>query len=251
MSGPASPPAVDVVIPAFNEEESLPLVLADIPRPPVRRVAVTDNNSTDGTRRVGEAGGAVVVDEKRPGYGAACLRALRHLRENQPPDVVVFLDADYSDHPEELPSLIQPILDDRADLVIGSRVLGERESGALLPQARAGNIVACLLIRLLYRHKYTDLGPFRAARWSSLEQLRMNDRDFGWTAEMQVKALRHGLRVVEVPVSYRKRWRTAMKARPGSKRATATTKRPSGGQWKPVRRIKGSGPAFASRCRRR
>jgi len=205
LSGIASPPAVDVVIPAFNEEESLPLVLAAIPRPPVRRIVVTDNNSTDGTRKVGEAGGAVVVDEKRPGYGSACLRALRHLRENDPPEVVVFLDADYSDHPQELPRVIEPILDGRADLVIGSRVLGEREAGALLPQARAGNVVACLLIRLLYRHRYTDLGPFRAARWRALERLEMSDPDFGWTAEMQVKALRRGLRVEEVPVSYRKR----------------------------------------------
>jgi glycosyltransferase involved in cell wall biosynthesis len=205
MTGQSSAPTVDVVIPAFNEEESLPLVLAAIPRPPVRRIVVTDNNSTDGTRLAGENGGAVVVDEPRPGYGSACLRALRHLRENDPPDIVVFLDGDYSDHPEELPTLVEPIAAGRADVVIGSRVLGERESGALLPQARAGNVVACLLISLLYRHRYTDLGPFRAAGWQALEGLSMNDPDFGWTAEMQVKALRAGLRVEEVPVSYRKR----------------------------------------------
>lgn len=196
---------MDVVIPAFNEEASLPLVLAEIPRPPVRRIVVTDNNSTDGTRRVGEEGGAIVVDEKRPGYGAACLRALEHLRDHDPPDVVVFLDADFSDHPAELTEVIAPIVAGRADLVVGSRVLGEREPGALLPQARAGNIVACLLIRWLYGHRYTDLGPFRAIGWSALERLEMRDPDFGWTAEMQVKALRQGLRVTEVPVSYRKR----------------------------------------------
>ncbi len=202
---PSRSPAIDVVIPAFNEEASLPLVLAAIPRPPVRRVVVTDNNSTDGTAREAAAGGAVVVSESRPGYGSACLRALAWLRENDPPEVVVFLDADFSDHPEELPAVAAPVVAGEADLAIGSRVLGRRERGALLPQARAGNLVACLLIRLLYGHRYTDLGPFRAVRWEALERLRMRDRDFGWTAEMQVKALRAGLTVTEVPVSYRRR----------------------------------------------
>ena len=140
-----------------------------------------------------------------PGYGSACLAGLDYVRHNSPPDIVVFLDADYSDHPDELPRVIAPILEGRADLVIGSRVLGNRERGALLPQARAGNMVACTLIHWLYGHRYTDLGPFRAIRWESFEQLRMQDPNFGWTAEMQVKALRHGLRVVDVPVSYRKR----------------------------------------------
>ncbi len=201
----ASAPTIAVVIPAFNEEASLPHVLRDIPRPPVGRVVVTDNNSTDDTAKVAAEAGGIVVRERRPGYGSACLRALDYLRENDPPDVVVFLDADFSDHPEELPRLIAPILADRADLVIGSRVLGQRQPGALLPQARAGNLIACWLIRLLYRHRYTDLGPFRAVRWEALEGLQMSDPDFGWTAEMQVKALRRGLRVSEVPVSYRKR----------------------------------------------
>jgi glycosyltransferase involved in cell wall biosynthesis len=202
---PFRPPEIDVVIPALNEEASLPLVLAELPRPPVRRVVVADNGSRDGTARVARDGGAVVVPAERRGYGSACLAALDHLRRNDPPDVVVFIDADYSDHPEELPRLIAPLLAGEADLVIGSRTLGEREPGALLPQARAGNLVACLLIRLLYGHRYTDLGPFRAARWDALERLAMGDPDFGWTAEMQVKALRRGLRVTEVPVSYRRR----------------------------------------------
>lgn len=193
------------MIPARNEEASLPLVLGAIPRPPVRRVVVADNNSTDGTAQAARDGRAVVVEAPRTGYGSACLAALDYLRRYDPPEVVVFLDADYSDHPEELPSLVEPIVSRRADLVIGSRVLGEREPGALLPQARMGNWVACLLIRLLYRHRYTDLGPFRAIRWRALEDLEMKDPDFGWTAEMQVKALRRGLRVVEVPVSYRRR----------------------------------------------
>ena len=196
---------VDVVIPAFNEEQSLPRVLADLPRSLVRRVVVVDNNSSDATEKVAGEGGAMVVFEGVPGYGSACLAGLEHLRLNDPPDIVVFVDADYSDHPDELPRLVTPILEDRADLVIGSRILGQRERRALLPQARAGNAVACTLIRLLYRHRYTDLGPFRAVRWHLLEQLSMSDPDFGWTAEMQVKALRHGLRVVEVPVSYRRR----------------------------------------------
>ena len=202
---PRADSAIDVVIPAFNEEESLPRVLAELPRPPVRRVVVADNNSTDGTARVAEEGGAVAVAAEVPGYGSACLAGLDYLRRHDPPEIVVFIDGDYSDHPEELPRLVEPILEGRADLVIGSRILGEREPGALLPQARAGNLVACTLIRLLYRHRYTDLGPFRAARWTALERLAMRDPDFGWTAEMQVKALRHGLRVAEVPVSYRRR----------------------------------------------
>ncbi|MEM7353975.1 MAG: glycosyltransferase family 2 protein, partial [Acidobacteriota bacterium] len=197
--------AIDVVIPAFNEEASLPKVLAALPRPPVRRVVVTDNNSSDTTAEVARQGGAVVVFEKVAGYGNACLAALDHLRHNDPPAVVVFIDADYSDHPEELPRVVAPILEGRADVVIGSRILGQREPGALLPQARAGNVVACTLIRLLYGHRYTDLGPFRAIRWDAFEALAMEDRNFGWTAEMQVKVLRHGMRVEEVPVSYRKR----------------------------------------------
>jgi len=196
---------IAVAIPAFNEEQSLPLVLAAIPRPPVDRVVVCDNNSRDRTAEVAVAGGAEVVGESRAGYGSACLRALAHLRATGPPDIVVFLDADYSDHPEEIPALIAPLLAGSADMVIGSRTLGEREPGALLPQARAGNLIACLLIRLLYRHRYTDLGPFRAIRWPALESLEMADTNFGWTAEMQVKALRRGLRVTEVPVAYRRR----------------------------------------------
>jgi glycosyltransferase involved in cell wall biosynthesis len=199
------PAAIDVVIPALNEEASLPLVLAGLPHPPVRRVVVADNGSTDATAKVAAEGGATVVAAARRGYGSACLAALAYLRENDPPEVVVFIDADYSDHPEELPEVVAPILAGTADVVIGSRVLGRRERGALLPQARAGNLVACLLIRLLYGHRYTDLGPFRAARWDALERVGMADPNFGWTAELQVKALRAGLRVVEVPVSYRKR----------------------------------------------
>ena len=197
---------VDVVIPAFNERDSLPLVLAEIPSDAVREVVVVDNASDDGTADAALAAGAVVVREPRRGYGSACLAGLEYLgRKSSPPGIVVFLDADYSDHPDELPSVVAPIVEGRADLVIGSRVLGKRERGALLPQARIGNFVAARLMRWLYHVPVTDLGPFRAVRWDALQEIGMRDRDFGWTAEMQVKAAKKGLRVIEVPVSYRRR----------------------------------------------
>ena len=202
---PAPPPPIDVVIPAYNEERSLPLVLAALPKELVRRVVVADNNSRDATAAVAAAGGAIVVPAPVQGYGSACLAALDYLRQHDPPAIVVFVDADFSDHPEELGRLVEPIVTGAADLVIGSRVLGQRERGALLPQARMGNLVACTLIRLLYGFRFTDLGPFRAISWPALEKLAMSDPNVGWTAEMQVKALRRQLRPVEVPVSYRKR----------------------------------------------
>jgi glycosyltransferase involved in cell wall biosynthesis len=194
---------VSVLIPVFNERDSLPLVVADIPRAIVAEVVVVDNGSTDGTDLIARNLPVRLVRETRRGYGSACLAGLAAL-EASPPDVVVFLDGDYSDHPEEMPSLLAAI-EGGADLVIGSRALGRREPGALLPQARFGNLFACFLIRLLYRHRYTDLGPFRAIRWDACRRLNMRDTNFGWTCEMQVKALREGLRVAEVPVSYRRR----------------------------------------------
>jgi glycosyltransferase involved in cell wall biosynthesis len=194
---------VSVVIPVFNERDSLPLVVADIPRGIASEVVVVDNGSTDGTDLIAGNLPVRLVRETRRGYGSACLAGLAAL-EASPPDVVVFLDGDYSDHPEEMPSLLAAI-EGGAELVIGSRALGRREPGALLPQARFGNLFACFLIRLLYGHRYTDLGPFRAIRWDACRRLAMRDRTFGWTCEMQVKALREGLRVAEVPVSYRRR----------------------------------------------
>jgi glycosyltransferase involved in cell wall biosynthesis len=200
-------PSVSVLIPALNEEASLPLVLRDLPRSQVSDVLVVDNGSQDRTAEVARAAGARVVWEPRRGYGAACLCGLADLalRPEGPPEVVVFLDADYSDHLEELPYLVQPILDDRFDLVLGSRLAGRRESGAMPPQSVWGNRLACFLMGLLFGVKYTDLGPFRAIRWTALERLDMVDRNYGWTVEMQIKAARLGLRVLEVPVSYRRR----------------------------------------------
>lgn len=193
---------VDVIIPALNEEDALPRVLTDIPQPPVRRVVVADNGSTDATARVAREAGAEVVHQPERGYGAACLKALALLEED-PPDVVVFLDGDYSDHPDELPTLLEPIAQG-ADLVIGSRVQRARR-GALTPQQRVGNAIACVALRVLYRVRYTDLGPFRAIRWDALSRLNMVDRNYGWTVEMQIKAAQQGLKHAEVPVSYRER----------------------------------------------
>ena len=195
---------IAVIVPALNEQQALPLVLREIPRSSVRRVIVADNGSTDRTAEVARQNGAEVVHESERGYGAACLKALAHLAAD-PPDIVVFLDGDYSDHPSELPSLIHPILAGDADMVIGSRARGRRERGALSPQQQVGNAIACRALRLLYGVRYTDLGPFRAIRWQTLQALGMQDRNYGWTVEMQIKAARRGVAYREVPVSYRQR----------------------------------------------
>lgn len=196
--------AIDVVIPALDEEESLPLVLEDLPDSWLREVVVVDNGSTDDTPGVVRRSDATLVREPRKGYGSACLKGLSYIADN-PPDIVVFLDADHSDFPGELPRVAAPILAGDADLCIGSRTVGARQHGALLPQARFGNRLACQLLDILYDYRFTDLGPFRAVRWEVLQDLDMADPDFGWTVEMQVKAAKQGVRAVEVPVSYRKR----------------------------------------------
>jgi glycosyltransferase involved in cell wall biosynthesis len=192
---------VCAVIPALNEEASIGLVLRDLPRTLVDAVIVVDNGSSDATAERAAAAGACVVREPRRGYGQACLAGIAALPLDC--DVVLFLDADHSDHAEEAVLLLEPIARGEADLVIGSRRLGKAERGALLPQARFGNALACFLMRLLFGHRYTDLGPFRAITREALRRIGMVDTNFGWTVEMQIKALRHGLRVVDVPVSYR------------------------------------------------
>jgi len=199
---------VTVIIPALNEERSLPLVLDDLPQ--VGHVIVVDNGSSDSTAEVAANRGATVVAEPQRGYGAACLRGLATIRErigrgHPAPRIVVFLDADYSDHPELLPQLVAPILSGEADFVLGSRLLGQREPGAMPPQSVYGNQLACFLLRALFRVHYTDLGPFRAMNYARLCELEMADEDFGWTIEMQIKSVRAGLRHTEIPVPYRNR----------------------------------------------
>lgn len=195
---------VVVVIPAFNEASSIGLVIRDLPDGVVSDVIVVNNASTDETVRNASAAGAIVVTENRKGYGFACLKGIERARQLEP-DVIVFLDGDYSDHPDEIVDLLKPIEQDVADFVVGSRIQGDRERGAMLPQALIGNRLACFLMKRFWGVHYTDLGPFRAIRWSALEALEMKDQTFGWTIEMQIKAAEHGLRIAEVPVSYRRR----------------------------------------------
>ena len=197
------PACIALLIPALNEERSIGRVLSSLPAGLFSEVVVVDNGSTDQTAEVAQAHGATVVREPRRGYGRACLAGLAAL--NPQTDIVVFMDADASDVPEEAVRLLEPIVSGAADLVIGSRVLGQAEPGALALHQRFGNRFATTLVAWLYGFRYTDLGPFRAIRADRLRQLGMRDCDFGWTVEMQVRALRCGLRVREVPVSYRRR----------------------------------------------
>ena len=196
---------IDVIIPAYNEEASIPKVIAEVPGF-VRHIVVANNNSSDRTSEVASEAGAMVVFEPQKGYGKACLTAMEWIknRETQP-DIVVCLDGDYSDYPEEMSNLIKPILDGQAELVLGSRALGMREKGSMtLPQV-FGNWLATRLMRYIQGAKFSDLGPFRAIIWKELLALTMVDKNYGWTIEMQIKAHKAGLRYVEVPVNYRKR----------------------------------------------
>jgi glycosyltransferase involved in cell wall biosynthesis len=203
VQGVCGRPRVAVIMPALNEEGAIGYVLQDIPRHCVDQVIVVDNGSTDRTAALAQAGGAVVIYEPKQGYGAACLAGLAALEPRT--EVVVFLDADYSDDAEEITALLSPILENRADLVIGSRTQFASARRALSWQQLWGNRLATTLIRWRFAYRFTDLGPFRAIRRTALDALEMNDRGYGWTVEMQIKALVAGLRVVEVPVRYRLR----------------------------------------------
>lgn len=199
-------PVIDIIIPVYNEAESIGLVIREIPEKLVRHIIVCNNNSTDDTPNVAKKAGAVVVDAPVRGYGNACLKGMEYIsNQDQKPDIVVFLDGDYSDYPEEMPSLLKPIIQDGKDLVIGSRALGLKEKGAMMPQQIFGNWLATRLIRLFFGYTFTDLGPFRAIRYESLLRLNMSDPTYGWTVEMQVKAAKLKMACMEVPVSYKKR----------------------------------------------
>ena len=181
-------------------------VIAEIPKQLVSEIIVVNNASTDKTVHVAASAGATVLHEPISGYGRACLKGIDYLKKAEvKPDIVVFLDADHSDHPDELESVIRPILEQQADLVIGSRALGNKEKGSMTPQQIFGNWLATRLLKLFYGVSFTDLGPFRAIVYSRLIELDMQDKTYGWTVEMQLKAAKNGFRCVEVPVRYRKR----------------------------------------------
>jgi len=199
-------PNVVVIIPAFNEENGVGQVIREIPREFVNEVIVVNNNSTDNTERIAKEAGATVLREPTPGYGRACLKGIDYLKQINPkPEIVIFLDSDHSDYPEEIPTLLKQIIEHDVDLVIGSRALGEKEQGSMTPQQIFGNWLATRLLDLFYGVKFTDLGPFRAIKYTTLVALDMQDKTYGWTVEMQLKAAKNGFRCVEVPVRYRRR----------------------------------------------
>ncbi len=198
--------AIDVLIPAYNEEKSIAKVIRDIPMDWIREVVVINNNSTDDTEQEAQQAGATVIRDARQGYGSACLFGIDYLsKKPTPPGIVVFLDGDYSDYPEQLIRLVKPILEEGYDMVIGSRAKGNKEIGALLPQQVYGNWLATTLLYWFYGARFTDLGPFRAIRFDKLQVLEMQDTNYGWTVEMQIKAVKKGLKYAEVPVDYRRR----------------------------------------------
>ncbi len=196
-------PHILVIIPAFNEAKSIDKVIAEIPKF-VRETVVVNNNSSDETSKVAAANGATVLDEPRQGYGYACLKGIAYAKTKRP-DIIVFLDADYSDYPAEMKNIVQPIIQENYDMVIGSRALGNKEPGSMTPQQIFGNWLATTLIKWIYNVTYTDLGPFRAIQFDKLIALNMQDTTYGWTVEMQLKAAKMGLRTTEVPVNYRQR----------------------------------------------
>jgi glycosyltransferase involved in cell wall biosynthesis len=198
-------PIIRVIIPAFNEEASIGLVLKDVPEF-VKEIIVVSNNSTDQTESVAKKYGATVLSEHRRGYGFACLKGMDYVSKlKESTDVIVFLDGDYSDYPEELSKIVNPILKDEYDFVIGARVKHLREKGSMTFPQIFGNWLATFLMRIMYGAKYTDLGPFRAIKYEKLLALNMEDKTYGWTVEMQLKALKHKLKYTEVEVNYRNR----------------------------------------------
>jgi glycosyltransferase involved in cell wall biosynthesis len=199
-------PNIVVLIPAYNEEASIGKVIAEIPRDWVSEIIVCNNNSKDNTATVAIDAGATVVFQPLPGYGNACLKGIEYLKnKTQKPDIVIFIDGDYSDYPAEMPSVFLPIIEQKYDIVIGSRTLGRREKGAITPQQIFGNWLATTLIRWIYGYRFSDLGPFRAISWEALMLLDMKDKNYGWTVEMQIKAAKKSLKCTEVAVNYRQR----------------------------------------------
>lgn len=195
-----------MIIPVYNEESSIHKVLQEIPKNLVRHIIVCDNGSVDKTAQVAQQNGAITVSQPIKGYGNACLKGMDYISKLQiHPDIIVFLDGDYSDYPEEMTQLVQPIVSSGMDMVIGSRASGHMEKGAMLPQQVFGNWLATSLIKLIYNYEFTDLGPFRAIRYPVLKNLKMEDKTFGWTVEMQVKAAKLKIKSCEIPVRYRKR----------------------------------------------
>ncbi len=197
---------IRVIIPAFNEQNAVGLVVDEIPKEWVREIIVVDNGSNDHTFETAAAHGATALREPRKGYGQACIKGMEHIAQSSTkPDIVVFLDGDHSDFPEQIPSLVQPILDGKVDMVIGSRALGTKEKGSMTIPQVFGNWLATSMIKWFYGVKYTDLGPFRAIRYSTLVNIDMKDTNFGWTVEMQLKVAKAGLQSMDVPVNYRRR----------------------------------------------
>ena len=198
-------PNIKVIIPAYNEAESIPLVIKDIPSV-VNEVIVVSNNSSDNTEANAKNAGATVLVENQKGYGYACLKGMDYIAQQEDkPDIVVFLDGDYSDYPEELSKIIEPILKDDVDFVVGSRVKELREEGSMTKPQIFGNWLATSLMKLFFRSTFTDLGPFRAIKYEKLLELNMEDKTYGWTVEMQLKALKQKLNYSEIPVNYRNR----------------------------------------------
>lgn len=196
---------IKVIIPAFNEADSITAVISEIPKT-VSEVIVVNNNSSDDTVINAEKAGATVLTEERKGYGYACLKGMDYIaQQSKTPDIVVFIDGDYSDYPEELTKIVSPIIKNDLDFVIGARVKRLREEGSMTPQQIFGNWLATFLMKLFFRATFTDLGPFRAIKYDKLLELRMEDKTYGWTVEMQLKALKKKLPYIEVPVRYKKR----------------------------------------------